>query len=122
MYNSYRRDWPKSGRYTQVGYNAISKQLLCFYQNQQLISKFVLLKHVLIGETRVIRHYKLTCWPEQGVPDDTRKLTAFLQEVKMADSEGPALVHCSAGIGRTGVIIAVDVGKLNCLYTVYLRI
>ena len=63
----------------------------------------------------MIRHYKLTFWPEQGVPDDTRKLTVFLQEVKMADSEGPALVHCSAGIGRTGVIIAVDIGKLKCI-------
>ena len=59
----------------------------------------------------MIRHYKLTFWPEQGVPEEIWKLTDFLQEVKMADSEGPALVHCSAGIGRTGVITAVDIGK-----------
>ena len=63
----------------------------------------------------MIRHYKLTFWPEQGVPEEIWKLTDFLQEIKMADSDAPALIHCSAGIGRTGVIAAVDIGERNCI-------
>ena len=62
------------------------------------------------GETRNIQHYRLTSWPVSGVPKSTQEVIDFLMEVKMADSDGPAIVHCSAGIGRTGVLIASDIG------------
>jgi len=45
-------------------------------------------------------------WPDNGVPENTK---AILDIVKMADemnpSKGPILVHCSAGIGRTGTFV-----------------
>lgn len=59
---------------------------------------------------RTVHHYRLTCWPTQGVPATSQPITDSLQEIKMADSAGPAVVHCSAGIGRTGVLIAIDIG------------
>lgn len=62
------------------------------------------------SEVRTVRHYRLTCWPHQGVPRSSKQVTDFLREVKMADSAGPSVVHCSAGIGRTGCLIAIDIG------------
>ena len=61
-------------------------------------------------ETRPVRHFQYTSWPVSGVPKSTQEVTNFLMDVKMADSSGPAVVHCSAGIGRTGVLIAIDIG------------
>ena len=61
-------------------------------------------------EVRPVRHFHYISWPVSGVPKTTQTVTDFLMDVKMADSTGPAIVHCSAGIGRTGVLIAIDVG------------
>ena len=61
-------------------------------------------------EVRPVRHFHYTSWPVSGVPKSTQTVTDFLMDVKMADSNGPAVVHCSAGVGRSGVLIAIDVG------------
>ena len=66
-----------------------------------------------------MRHYRLTCWPSQGVPKETKTVTGFLREVKMADSRGPVVVHCSAGVGRTGVLLAIDIGLQGILQVRY---
>ena len=53
----------------------------------------------------------MTSWPDHGVPEHA---TALLQLRKKAlrswnDGQHPILVHCSAGVGRTGTLIAIDV-------------
>ncbi|KAK4077730.1 uncharacterized protein Triagg1_3424 [Trichoderma aggressivum f. europaeum] len=63
------------------------------------------------GETRLIWHFLYKRWPDFGVPtgDD---LESFLQLIKLSrensSSDGQRIVHCSAGIGRTGSFIALD--------------
>ncbi|XP_048236958.1 multiple epidermal growth factor-like domains protein 6 [Haliotis rufescens] len=60
--------------------------------------------------TRTLKHYHFTAWPDKGVPEDVGMLVEFHRLVKNAPSrsKGPVVVHCSAGIGRTGTWIALD--------------
>ncbi len=49
-------------------------------------------------------------WPDHGVPDDPQEFISFVTQVRKyrAGSVEPLLVHCSAGIGRTGVLILME--------------
>ncbi|XP_066217649.1 receptor-type tyrosine-protein phosphatase eta [Saccopteryx leptura] len=59
-----------------------------------------------------LRQFHFTSWPDHGVPDTTDLLINFRYLVrdymKQSPPESPILVHCSAGVGRTGTFIAID--------------
>ncbi|XP_077956952.1 receptor-type tyrosine-protein phosphatase beta isoform X2 [Gasterosteus aculeatus] len=61
---------------------------------------------------RVLRHFHYTVWPDHGVPDSPQSLVHFTRTVRdhvdRAPSTGATVVHCSAGVGRTGTFIALD--------------
>ncbi|XP_062581733.1 receptor-type tyrosine-protein phosphatase alpha-like [Saccostrea cucullata] len=61
-------------------------------------------------EKRLVRHLHFTAWPDKGVPLYASSLVHFHSKVKITTSQGkgPIIVHCSAGIGRTGTFIALD--------------
>ncbi|XP_074534255.1 tyrosine-protein phosphatase non-receptor type 5 [Halichoeres trimaculatus] len=66
------------------------------------------------GEERSLRQYWYTSWPDQKTPDKAPPLLELVQEVERAREEappssGPTIVHCSAGIGRTGCFIATSI-------------
>ncbi|XP_036082209.1 tyrosine-protein phosphatase non-receptor type 11 isoform X7 [Rousettus aegyptiacus] len=62
---------------------------------------------------RTVRHYQYFSWPDHGVPAEPAGVLGFLDEVNRAQRStpgaGPMVVHCSAGIGRTGTIIVIDI-------------
>ncbi|XP_061656506.1 tyrosine-protein phosphatase non-receptor type 11b isoform X3 [Syngnathoides biaculeatus] len=62
---------------------------------------------------RYIWHYQYLSWPDHGVPNEPGGVLWFLEEVnrtqKTIPESGPIVVHCSAGIGRTGTIIVIDI-------------
>lgn len=64
------------------------------------------------GEKREIYHFHYTTWPDFGVPDSPASFLNFLFKVResgaLGDDHGPAVVHCSAGIGRSGTFSLVD--------------
>jgi len=64
------------------------------------------------GDTRTVKHFWYTGWPDHGVPETARDVIDFLRAVKEETgvSKAPILVHCSAGIGRTGTFMAIDIG------------
>jgi len=62
------------------------------------------------GESRTVSHINYTTWPDHGVPKTAVELVEFVRFLRLlADGPGPIVAHCSAGIGRTGVLITVDV-------------
>lgn len=62
------------------------------------------------NERREVKQLQFTAWPDHGVPDHPAPFLQFLQRTKsLTPSEaGPVLVHCSAGVGRTGCYIVID--------------
>ncbi|XP_034045235.1 receptor-type tyrosine-protein phosphatase delta-like isoform X3 [Thalassophryne amazonica] len=62
------------------------------------------------NEKREVRHFQFTAWPDHGVPEHPTPFLAFLRRVKACNppDAGPMIVHCSAGVGRTGCFIIID--------------
>ncbi|KAM9351963.1 receptor-type tyrosine-protein phosphatase eta-like [Symphorus nematophorus] len=69
-------------------------------------------KNVKTAETRSVRHFHFTAWPDHGVPETTELLISFRHLVRehmdQYSRHSPTVVHCSAGVGRTGTFIAID--------------
>eukprot|EP00730_Choanoeca_flexa_P019734 TRINITY_DN9649_c0_g1_i4.p1 TRINITY_DN9649_c0_g1~~TRINITY_DN9649_c0_g1_i4.p1 ORF type:complete len:667 (+),score=146.62 TRINITY_DN9649_c0_g1_i4:100-2001(+) len=70
------------------------------------------------GVQREIMHFHYNTWPDRGVPTldgrpHTQPVVRMLTQVRnhrqqTDGSEAPMLVHCSAGVGRTGCFILID--------------
>ncbi|XP_033485613.1 receptor-type tyrosine-protein phosphatase V-like isoform X1 [Epinephelus lanceolatus] len=60
---------------------------------------------------RIITHYYYPAWPDRSVPKDPSSLCAFTEHVRQKLEEiprlGPAVVHCSAGVGRSGTFVTL---------------
>uniref|UniRef100_A0AAQ6A0P0 protein-tyrosine-phosphatase n=1 Tax=Amphiprion ocellaris TaxID=80972 RepID=A0AAQ6A0P0_AMPOC len=70
-------------------------------------------KHRNTSEERSVKHFHFTAWPDHGVPEGSEILIQFRglvrRHIEKEGARAPTVVHCSAGVGRTGTIIALDV-------------
>ncbi|XP_025765954.1 receptor-type tyrosine-protein phosphatase mu isoform X10 [Oreochromis niloticus] len=81
----------------------------------QLLSEYVIRTFAVekrgVAEIREIRQFHFTGWPDHGVPLHATGLLGFIRRVKAKTppTAGPTVVHCSAGAGRTGCFIVIDI-------------
>nr|XP_028590496.1 tyrosine-protein phosphatase non-receptor type 7 isoform X2 [Podarcis muralis] len=68
----------------------------------------------LNDECRTVKHIVFSSWPDQKTPESAKTFLHLVLEVEKilqaTESRGPVVVHCSAGIGRTGCFIATQIG------------
>uniref|UniRef100_A0A3Q3N708 protein-tyrosine-phosphatase n=1 Tax=Mastacembelus armatus TaxID=205130 RepID=A0A3Q3N708_9TELE len=81
----------------------------------QLLSEYVIRTFAVekrgIAEIREIRQFHFTGWPDHGVPLHATGLLGFIRcvKAKTPPTAGPTVIHCSAGAGRTGCFIVIDI-------------
>uniref|UniRef100_A0A1X7UYG7 protein-tyrosine-phosphatase n=1 Tax=Amphimedon queenslandica TaxID=400682 RepID=A0A1X7UYG7_AMPQE len=103
--------WPRALNETMdVGYDL---QVTLVEQQQYVdykLKKFLILNTSSTGGRLDVTHYHFLAWPDHGVPADKTIMLAFIRRVRQTHPpEGPPLiVHCSAGVGRTGTFITLD--------------
>ena len=68
---------------------------------------------------KILAIFRYHSWPDFGVPEDTGPFLDFVESVRAFKDvleNAPVLVHCSAGIGRTGTFISVNLGGLALFF------
>lgn len=61
------------------------------------------------NENQIVTHLNYTGWPDHGTPSQPEQLLTFISYMRHVHQSGPIITHCSAGIGRSGTLICIDV-------------
>ncbi|KAJ8245485.1 hypothetical protein GJAV_G00271240 [Gymnothorax javanicus] len=76
------------------------------------IREFKIFSEYQLNFSKVVRQFHYTVWPDHGVPETTQSLIQFVRTVRdyinRTPGSGATVVHCSAGVGRTGTFVALD--------------
>ncbi|XP_076113929.1 receptor-type tyrosine-protein phosphatase gamma-like [Mytilus galloprovincialis] len=100
--------WPCGGK--QMVHGNLIIRLNAEKERTAYVTREISIEDKKSGKTRNVTQYHFTAWPDHGTPDPLY-LVLFHRHVisdPKAGHSGPLLVHCSAGIGRTGTYIALD--------------
>lgn len=107
--------WPSGEEYGHVSQLEFGNFRIYYRQelrNEYFTIRSLELENISTGETHPIYHFHYLTWPDFGVPTSPATFLAFLFEVRktgvMSADVGPCVIHCSAGIGRSGTFVMVD--------------
>ncbi|KAM6192169.1 receptor-type tyrosine-protein phosphatase V-like [Sarcoramphus papa] len=102
--------WPSES--APVSYGQVRVHLLTQSSSEEWTMREFKLWHEGLRAERHVSHLHYTAWPDHGIPESTTSIMTFRElvreHIQSTKDAGPTLVHCSAGVGRTGTFIALD--------------
>uniref|UniRef100_A0AAY4CNZ6 protein-tyrosine-phosphatase n=1 Tax=Denticeps clupeoides TaxID=299321 RepID=A0AAY4CNZ6_9TELE len=113
--------WPNPSTSSTYG----NFQVTCLSEegNSAYTVREMTLTNIETNEERQITQIQYMAWPDHGVPDDSTDFLNFVDLVRSTrqGKDPPVVVHCSAGIGRTGVLITMETAMclIECNQPVY---
>nr|XP_035150447.2 tyrosine-protein phosphatase non-receptor type 13 isoform X8 [Callithrix jacchus] len=104
-----QRYWPNIlGKTTMVS-NRLRLALVRMQQLKGFVVRAMTLEDIQTREMRHISHLNFTAWPDHDTPSQPDDLLTFISYMRHIHKSGPIITHCSAGIGRSGTLICIDV-------------
>ncbi|CAG5133132.1 unnamed protein product, partial [Candidula unifasciata] len=104
--------WPAKGEeeYGSLTVRLVSTDRHAFYIIRVFALSLTQLQARGCTDVRTVHHYHYTQWPDHGVPCHVLPVLSFVQKsaAQRKPACGPVVVHCSAGVGRTGTYILID--------------
>ncbi|XP_032295327.1 tyrosine-protein phosphatase 99A isoform X6 [Drosophila virilis] len=105
--------WPKDGveTYGVIQVKLVEEEVMSTYTVRTLqIKHLKLKKKKQCNLEKLVYQYHYTNWPDHGTPDHPLPVLNFIKKSSAANpaEAGPIVVHCSAGVGRTGTYIVLD--------------
>jgi len=99
------RYWPDEG--LTALYGKIAVTFVKMDNQHELVVRYFKIEHSVERTARQVVQFQYVSWPDHGLPVST---TVFLELIRMFEKQpktGPAVIHCSAGIGRSGTFCTV---------------
>ncbi|RDD42619.1 Tyrosine-protein phosphatase non-receptor type 21 [Trichoplax sp. H2] len=109
--------WPDMAIGSTEYFEPYSVSSKTFHAASAYVIRTFAVENTAIGQSRIIYHIQFVGWPDHGVPDHVDKFLEFYNKMNAIRNriyqatdqfEPPTLVHCSAGVGRTGVVMLAD--------------
>uniref|UniRef100_A0A8C3Y3Z9 Tyrosine-protein phosphatase non-receptor type 13 n=1 Tax=Catharus ustulatus TaxID=91951 RepID=A0A8C3Y3Z9_CATUS len=104
-----QRYWPDVLNKTTMINDRLRLALVRLQQLKGFIIRVLELQEIQTGEVRHISHLNFIAWPDHDTPSQPDDLITFISYMRHVHKSGPIITHCSAGIGRSGTLICIDV-------------
>uniref|UniRef100_A0A8D2DD85 Tyrosine-protein phosphatase non-receptor type 13 n=1 Tax=Sciurus vulgaris TaxID=55149 RepID=A0A8D2DD85_SCIVU len=104
-----QRYWPNVLGKTTMANDRLRLALVRMQALKGFVVRALTLEDIQTGEVRHISHLNFTAWPDHDTPSQPDDLLTFISYMRHVHRSGPIITHCSAGIGRSGTLICIDV-------------
>ncbi|CAB1351999.1 unnamed protein product, partial [Coregonus sp. 'balchen'] len=104
-----QRYWPDTLQTAEMVDERLQITLVKDQHLDHFVIRLIEVKDIQTEEIQRVTHLNYTGWPDHGTPSQPEQLLTFISYMRHIHQSGPIITHCSAGIGRSGTLICIDV-------------